>query len=75
MTVEERVNALTTVYPHLTETFIHMNRRIEEGGQHSFALKDPICYDHKSMSPYSQIFASAYATSYSAAAASLYPSS
>jgi len=32
-------------------------------------LKDPVCYDHKAISPYSQIFASAYSSPYAAAAA------
>lgn len=73
--MDERLNALTTVFPHMTQTFINMNKTIEQGGQHAFALKDPICYDNKPMSPYSQIFSSAYNSPYEAAAASLFSSS
>ena len=40
LSVEERINSLTTISPSLTGTFLNMNNKIQQNGKHhSFALK------------------------------------
>lgn len=40
LTVEERVNCLSTTYPQLVETFLTMHQKIGEKGESSFAMID-----------------------------------
>jgi hypothetical protein len=41
LSVVERINALSTIYPRLTDTFINMHQRIDQNGQSSFAWQEP----------------------------------
>jgi hypothetical protein len=40
LSAEERVNALSTINPHLIETLLTMHQRINEKGESYFALRE-----------------------------------
>lgn len=52
MSIEERVNSLSTICPQIVETFINMNLT-NEHSQHMFALRDNTPFEGKSCLPYS----------------------